>query len=279
MNMRYSLWMFLLATASLAQAGPDVRSLGLFYDNSFTHIESYQHPGALLITGNCNPQAPQFAAARAAGAEVLRYLNPVDVYDHMPCKLSSAFYDGGKAPLWSTPQGDRRINYPKTHLADIRANSEWSNHVVAFVEGLMRDESLDGVFLDVVGARLWGKPADWKQWSPAEQDAWTQGCVDLVRRIDQRRRALNPKFIVVTNGLWDRGDARGLEGERYVDGIMLEHPQRDVRHEEYARRPYGDLGHRRLLVIARSPEEAAAWSQVPGVTHISYQAKYDHPDD
>lgn len=270
-------WLILLFAASAARAA---EPLGLFYDNSFDHMEAYQRSGAMLITGNCNPGAPQFAAARAAGAEVLRYLNPVDVYDHMPCKLTAGFFQDGQAPLWpAAPSGERRINYRKTHLADLRVGSSWSNHVVAYVEALMREGTVDGVFLDVVGARLWGNLAQWKQWDPAEQDAWTQGCVDLVRRIDERRRALNPKFLVITNNIWDRGDALGLEGERHVDGIMLEHPALDPRHEEYARRAYADLGHRRLLVIARSKEEAAAWNELPGVTHVSWQAKYDHPDE
>ena len=266
----------LLLAASAAHAA---QPLGLFYDNSFTYIESYQRPGAMLITGNCNPGAPQFAAARAAGAEVLRYLNPVDVYDHMPCELTAGFFEDGKAPLWPTPSPGVRINYKRTHLADLRAGSEWSDHVVAYVERLMRDDSVDGVFLDVVGARLWGDNAAWKTWSRAEQDAWTQGNVDLVRRIDEKRRAINPRFLVINNGNWDRGDAMGLAGERYVDGIMIEHPALDAAHEDYAGRAYGDLGHRRLLVIARSKEDAQAWSKLPGVTHVSFQKKYDHPSE
>ena len=276
MSIRSFRWIpWLLLVASAAQAA---EPLGLFYDNSFVNMEAYQRPGAMLITGNCNPQAPQFAAARAGGAEVLRYLNPIDVYDHMPCKLTADFFEGGNAPLWPAVQGRQRINYKKTHLADIRANSPWSDHVVAYVEQLMREGSVDGVFLDVVGARLWGDLAQWKQWSPAERDAWTLGCVDLVRRIDERRRAMNPKFLVVTNNLWDRGDTLGLEGERHVDGIMLEHPRIDRAHEEYAQRAYGDLGHRRLLVIARTEEDAEVWDKLPGVTHVSHQQKYDHPD-
>jgi hypothetical protein len=38
-----------------------------------------------------------------------------------------------------------------------------------------------------------------------------------------------------------------------------------------AGKPYGNLGHRRLPVIARSTAEAQAWVDVQGVTHISDQ--------
>jgi hypothetical protein len=195
----------------------------------------------------------------------------------MPCKLSAGFYQGGHPSLWPFPKPGQRTNYKHTHLADIRAGSDWSDNVVAYVEHLMTEGKVDGVFLDVVGARLWTKEANWKQWDPAEQDAWTQGCVDLVRRIDARRRATNPHFIVVSNNLWDRGDSLGLAGEPYVDGIMLEHPLFDRQHQEYARRHYSDLGHRLVLVIARDEADARRWNAVPGVTALTDQPRYDHP--
>jgi hypothetical protein len=263
----------LLAAARVEAAAP----LGLFHDDSFTNVEAYEKPGAVLITGNCNRYAPPFTAARAAGATVLAYLNPIDAYDVMPCKLSAEFYQGGHPPLWPFPRTGERINYHNTHLADVRAGSDWSDDVVAYVERLMTEGKVDGVFLDVVGARLWSPEADWKHWDRAEQDAWTRGCVDLVRRIDERRRAINPRFIVVTNNLWDRGDSLGLAGEKYVDGIMLEHPRFDRAHEDYAGRRYGDLGHRLVLVIARDEADARRWNAVPGVDALSYQPRYDHP--
>ena len=59
-----------------------------------------------------------------------------------------------------------------------------------------------------------------------ERNAWTDGAVDLVRRIDAKRRAINPNFIIVNNNIWARSDGstRGLAAEKYVDGVSLEHP-------------------------------------------------------
>jgi hypothetical protein len=67
-----------LLTLLAAPAAEAAAPLGLFHDDSFTNVEAYEKPGAVLITGNCNRYAPQFAAARAAGATVLAYLNPID---------------------------------------------------------------------------------------------------------------------------------------------------------------------------------------------------------
>jgi hypothetical protein len=185
-------------------------------------------------------------------------------------------------PLWPYPKTGQRINHPKTHLTDMRPGSSWILHVVDYVEQLMRDGRFDGVFLDVTNARLRSKLAQWDSWPQEEKDAWTDGNVDLVRRLDERRRAINPNFIIVSNGYWDRGDDRGLAGERYVDGIMLEHPQTGARQAiENAGKAFGNLGHRRVLVIARDAESAQAWANVRGVTHVAVQdgaGQYQHPN-
>jgi hypothetical protein len=263
-----------------ASAGsPVANPLGLFYDSSFTHFEAYEHPTAMLIAGNCNRDDPRFQQARAAGAEVLAYLNPTAVYDSLPCKRKPSLYgpDRERVPLWPYPNYGERVSWKHTHMTDMRAGSNWSNHVVDFVEKLMRDGQFDGVFLDVVGARVWADTTDWKTWPQSERDEYTRGNIDLVRRIDEKRRAIDPGFIVVNNSLWDRGDALGFEGEKYVDGVVLEHPSLNEYHRRYAGRPFGDLGHRRVLVIARSTEDARAWAHVPGVTHVTDERNYAHP--
>jgi len=269
------------AAAQSSSAVP-VNPLGLYYDNSFTNIEQYMRPGALLVAGNCNRYDPRFAKARESGAEVIAYLNAIEVYDHLPCKLNAGFYMGGRenVPLWPWPNYGERINWPHTRLADMRPGSAWANNIVEYVSGLMREGKVDGVFLDNVGARLWAA-AHWKDWSKEEQDAWTDGNVDLVRRIDAARRQIDPQFIVITNNLWDRGggDKRGLDGERYVDGVVLEHSPPDDYHEKYAGRHFGDERHRRVLVLTRTEEDAKTWANVPGVTHVAWQVKYDHPGE
>ena len=90
----------------------------------------------------------------------------------------------------------------------------------------MRSHTVDGVFLDVIGAKNWGPPAKWNddtEWTEAQRDAWTYGCVDLVRKLDASRRAINPNFLIINNGLWDRSGNdplhKGNEGQQYVDGV------------------------------------------------------------
>src|SRR5262249_13255282 len=161
---------------------------------------------------------------------------------------------------------------------DLRAGSVWSGEVVDYVSQLMREGKVDGVFLDNTGAKLWGKQALWSTWPDQEKDAWTAGNVDLVKRLDERRREINPRFLIVTNNFWDRGDRQGLAGEQYVDGVVLEHTKLDKWHTRYAGRQFSNLGHRRVLVIARSAEDAQQWTHVPGVTHVSDQEKYEHPN-
>jgi hypothetical protein len=269
------------AASALAWASPTVANpLGLFYDNSFTNFEAYEHPTAMLVAGNCNRDDPRFQLARAAGAEVLAYINPTAVYDSLPCKNKPSLYgpDRARVPLWPYPKYGERSSWRHTLMTDMRAGSAWSNHVVDFVEQMMRERKFDGVFLDVVGARVWADTTEWKDWPQSERDEYTRGNIDLVRRIDEKRRAINPDFIVVNNSLWDRGDPIGFEGEKYVDGVVLEHPQLNDYHRKYAGRTFGDLGHRRVLVIARSADDARAWARVPGVTNVTDEHNYSHPD-
>jgi hypothetical protein len=280
---RHSIVVCIFALAAFASRADAANPFGLAYKDT-ANVSSYAQPTGLLIAGRCNRNDAAFQEARRGGAEVIVYINPVARPDRRVCALDNQLYmnDLDRVPLWPYPKPGQRINYPKTHLTDIRAGSPWVLHVVDYVEQLMRDGRFDGVFLDVTNARLRGKEAAWDSWPQEEKDAWTDGAVDLVRRLDERRRAVNPKFIIVSNGIWDRGDDRGLAGERYVDGIMLEHPKAGLKEAiENAGKPFGNLGHRRVLVLARDSESAQVWAKVKGVTHVSDQAgpgAYQHPN-
>ncbi|HSC07030.1 MAG TPA: hypothetical protein VLD59_09415, partial [Steroidobacteraceae bacterium] len=197
-----------------------VNPFGVSY-NSTVNVSQYANPGGILIPSDCNREDPAFATARANGAEILAYLNPVSVPDSSHCKLSDEFYMGDvrDVPLWPYPSVGRRINYTGTHIGDLRKNSAWSNYVVNYVAMLMREDKVDGVFLDTLGARLWTSLTNWDSWPQWEKDAYTDGAVDLVRRIYAKRNEINPRFIILNNSVWDRGDSRGLAGERYVDGV------------------------------------------------------------
>lgn len=211
--------------------------LGFAYQNE-TNVSLYGHPTGMLVTGRCNRYNVAFTDARAAGAEVLAYLQPNDRPDIEGCALDTGFYLGrpSDVPLWPFPTPGHRVGFQGTHMTDMRAGSSWILHVVSYVENLMREDKVDGVFLDVIGGRLWNSLAGWDPspgqsdpWTQQEKDEWTKGSIDLVRRLDASRQAINPNFIIVNNNNWSRvekdgrQDQLGRDGEKYVDGICLEH--------------------------------------------------------
>jgi hypothetical protein len=254
-----------------------------FAYNSTAGLSQYAHPGGMLVAGHCNRYAPEFAAARANGAEVLAYLNTMQRNDSTVCALDDDFYGGppGSTPLWPFPSPGTRVNWPDTHMLDIRVGSSWVDDVVAYVENLMVEDKVDGVFLDDIGARPWGTDAQWSTWPLAEQQAWAAGSRDIVKRLDERRRAVNPRFIIVNNNVWDLPAALPeidvRDAEQYVDGICIEHaPPDSAYHMRVAGKPYGNLGHRRVLAIGLSAAEAQEWATVQGVTHVSGQRGVDY---
>jgi hypothetical protein len=267
-----------IAVESAQAANP----LGIAF-KTVTNVPLYGKPTGMLIAGRCNRYDPAFAAARQKGAEVLAYINPVARPDHYVCALDTKFYmnDLAEVPLWPYPSYGYRSAWGNTRMTDIRAGSAWADHVVRYVEALMREGKVDGVFLDTVGVRPWSSLAEWNSWPLSEKKTYAAGNVDLVRRLDARRRAIKPGFIIVSNNVWEAGTVRAVEGERYIDGVALEHPKPlSPWHVKYAARPFGNLGHRRVLVIANTRADAQAWARVPGVTHVSDQtsAQYKHPN-
>lgn len=238
-----------------------------------TNVNLYGKPTGMLITGRCNRYASAFQSARKYGAEVLAYLNAASRPDHYVCALDEQFYMGnrGRVPLWPYPSYGQRSIWPNTRMTDLRPGSAWILHVVSYIEGLMREGKVDGVFLDVIGGRPYGG-SNWHYWPKAERDKWTDGALDLVKRLDAKRRAIRPGFIIVNNNVWTRPDStRGLPGELYVNGVTLEHPKvSSTWHINYAKKPFSGRK-RRVLIIANSASEALTWSKRTGVTHVSPQ--------
>jgi hypothetical protein len=273
-----------LSTLSTVCAGTAhaVNPSGFAY-SSTTNVSLYGKPTGILTTGRCNRYASAFATARSKGAEVLAYLDVVDRPDNKICDLDKAFYmnNYGAVPLWPWPSYGQRGIWPGYKMTDMRPGSKWILHVVSYVEKLMRERKVDGVFLDVVGARPWNQNANWTSWSTTEKNTWTAGNIDLVKRLDAKRRAINPDFLILNNNLWDRGDryAAAFAGEKYVDGIILEHPTPGVKtfHRNYVAKAFSNLGHRRVIVLGRDAAEARAWAVVPGVTHVAGQRTYKYP--
>lgn len=269
----FSCLVSLIAASPALAANP----FGLAYSNA-NNVSWYGKSTGLVVAGRCNRYHTNFAAARSKGAEVLAYFNAADRPDQYVCALDEKFYMGdyGRVPLWPYPTYGQRSVYPNFRMTDMRPGSAWILHVVSYIEGLMRERKVDGVFLDVVGGRPWSKLSAWNTWPQYEKDKWTDGSIDLVRRLDVKRRAINPNFIILANNVWDRGDTRGFAGEKYVDGLILEHPvwPMSTYHKNYVRRTFSSIGHRRVLVIGRDTTQARAWALIPGVTHVSSQLGY-----
>lgn len=271
-----------LSLAFVASSADAANPLGIAF-KTVTNVSLYGKPTGMLIAGRCNRNDAAFQTARQKGAEVLAYINPVARPDHFVCALDTRFYmnDIGQVPLWPYPTYGQRSPWANTRMTDIRAGSEWADWVVKYVEGLMREGKVDGVFLDAVGVRPWNSLAEWNSWPQAEKNAFAAGNIDLVRRLDARRRAIKPSFIIVSNNVWEAGTMSAVEGERYLDGVVIEHPKPlSPWHVKYVAKPFGNLGHRRVLVIANTRADAQAWAKVPGVTHVSDQTsvQYKNPN-
>lgn len=241
-----------------------------------TNVSKYGNHTGIVVSGRCNWKNSAFSAIRTKGAEHLVYINATERPDSPICDLDRQFYmnNYGAVPLWPFPSYGQRYNWPGTKLTDMRPGSQWILHVVAYVEKLMRDGSVDGVMLDATGARLWSTEANWASWSTTEKNLWTDGTVDLVRRLDAKRKAIRPDFIIMNNGTWDRGDSRGYAGEKYVSGVVAEKVPLTTWRKNYVGKSFGSGGPRRVIVIARSAADAAEWNKVPGVTHVTYQTIY-----
>lgn len=278
MRLRSLLFLCLSVLATVFAGAAQAANPGGLAFKYTTNVSLYGKPTGLMVAGRCNRYDPAFATMRSKGGEVLAYLNAASRPDNWVCALDNSYYLNGAVPLWPYPSYGQRSIWPGTHMTDMRPGSKWILYVVSYIENLMRERKVDGVFLDTVGARPWGI-SGWSTWSQTEKNIWTDGCIDLVRRLDAKRRAINPNFILINNNIWDRGDSRGLPGEQYVDGVSIEHPTLWLTqyHRNYVAHNFGNLGHRRVLVIARSADEARAWAGVKGVTHVSSQMTYPYP--
>lgn len=274
--MKRKLLLGALAMASIAGvASAAVNPFGIAYSD-VTGADQYGKPAGMLIAGRCNRYDPAFAEARAKGAEVLTYIDAIERPDTKVCTLDEEFYMGDhtKVPLWrDSVTGVPRVNWPGHTLTDIKVGSAWSNHVVEYVEKLIREDRVDGVFLDVLGSRLWGSLSKWDSWPASEREDWTRGAVDLACRIDALRRKLRPSFIVVNNNIWGETNITASHpGELCVDGVVLEKPSSSPAmgtwHQVYAARPFGSL-HRRVLIISPDAATAAGWAMLSGVTNVA----------
>lgn len=268
----------LLSTVAATSANA-ANPLGIAFAKE-TNVSLYAKPTGMMITGRCNRYEPEMANVRAKGGEVLAYLNAASRPDQKVCSLDQGFYmnNYGAVPLWPYPSYGQRSIYANTRMTDMRPGSKWILWVVSYVEKLMREGKVDGVFLDVIGGRPWNS-SNWTNWSTTEKNLWTDGSVDLVRRLDAKRRAINPNFLIINNNIWaiTGGSTRGYAGEKYVDGVAIEWHPVNPYHVNYIKKPFGNLGHRRILIIAKDATTAKAWAAVPQTTHVANGSQYSYP--
>jgi hypothetical protein len=262
------------------QAPSKVGPLGIFYKNT-TNIGEYYRSDAIIVAGRTplsHSTRSDMQEARRKGAKVLQYIVPTERPDNPVSALDNLYYgDLSKVPLWPYAS---RVTWEGTKATDIRPGSDWIKHTVEFISNLMRSKMCDGVFLDTVGARPWNKLAEWDKWPTEEKNMYTLGCVDLMRRLDAARTAINKDFLLVPNNLWDRGDGNqaGYEGELYSDALVLEHHlATSAYHRNYASRTLRPGRMKYGLIISNTEEDAAAWAKVPGVTHVCAQRTYEYP--
>lgn len=249
--------------------------------SSQRNVREYASPGAVFVSGPGNALAPEFQAARDRGALLLQYARPITLVNWPLSPLEVEFYMGDRdlVPTW----GNGRQNNDYGVLTNLRVGSIWADHLAeVWLPKVIQSKQRDGVVLDVLGARPWGKPKPgetWKafdDWPAAERAEWTAGAVDLMRRLHEVRMQLNPRFRLVCNNFWDLSpagnpsDALANTGAQYCDGVMLEHKgAASAYHVGQASREYSDASRRLVLAITHTVTEALAWAAVPGVTHVS----------
>lgn len=251
--------------------------------SSVLNVVEYAQPTSIFVTGRTNRNDPAFQTARQKGAEILEYYNVAETRTSVVSQMNEAFYMGNSAsvPRWLGPDGQPRENFVEngvavTELLDIRPGSAWIDFAIAFLCERMESGKCDGVFLDVLGGKLWGGASGFNSWSVAERKEWQAANVSFVSRLDYERRRRNPDFIIVNNNTWQQNISGepmliSTEGERCVDGVCIEghDPITNPFVASYASRPFNDLGRRRVLTIARSSASALRWAAIPGVTHVS----------
>ena len=204
---------------------------------------------------------------QAGGGEVYQYVDVIDGWwtSYTATGDQAALYGGSQQNpdwLWSP----RRSNWPNTYMTDMRPGSPWILHAVEHIKQWFPTTHAKGLFLDVVGERLW--TSSWNAMSASEKSAWAAGNRDFVHRL---RVALGPNVILVANNSWPTGNPE-------LNGITVEHhPYSSVTFwsEQLGRSDW--FAPTRNMVIANSTSEALAWAKVPGVTHVSAQATYGGP--
>lgn len=274
----------------------------------------YNFPTGALVTGQGNWGDASFIAAAAAGCEIYGYIDPMEVPNSSADPLVNQIYMGSIATAFSNlwpfttngyngfnTAGSNFVNFPGDTMLDVTVSSAWANYLVGLVPTLLSTyPHLKGFFLDVAGDKLYSTGATGANfglypsggtigsityaagdWTNTALTNWTLGMVDLVQRIATAARAINPRFVIVTNNFWNGLSSSlspGLAAEPYINGVCSEHhaalsgaaATTVAKTYNAAANARGD---RRCFVIASDQQDFQDWLTKPGVTHVSNAAR------
>ncbi len=255
------------ALAAPAAANAAANPFTLDYSNS-TNITAYAHPTGAVVVGRNFSNPGVVDRVQAGGGEVYMYVNYVEGANtgYSASGAEAGLYGGSQtsSAYLMTPT---RYNFPNLPMLDLRPGSPWVLHAVEWTRQWFPSTHAKGIFLDVIGDRLWTDA--WDSMSSSERTAWNAGARDLIHRL---RAALGPNVILVANNIWENGNPD-------LNGIAVEHHP----YSENAR--WAGMLQRsdwtkpvRNMVIANSTGEAQQWAGRPGVTHVSAQSDYGGPE-
>lgn len=258
-----------LAALALPEAAlPAANPVTFNYSNS-TNLAAYARPTGAVVVGRNFFNPALVDQIQAGGGEVYLYVNVIDGF------WTSSSATGDQAALYGGAHTDpaylmkpTRSNWPGTPLTDMRPGSPWVLHAVDHISRWFPTTHAKGLFLDVVGERLWSDA--WGQMSADEKAVWAAGNRDFVHRL---RVALGPRAILIANNVWTQGNPD-------LNGITIEH------HPVSSAPSWAGMLNRtdwaipaRHIVIATSTADAHAWAKIPGVTHVTAQSSYGGPAD
>lgn len=180
-------------------------------------------------------RAAQIQAVRAAGGEVLQYIEPPRLTPNLGGYTGRLFnkpdgepYDlsGWTHAAWyyKGNQLRPRTGYAGSYAADLSARfgetgTAWMQHVVACccIMANTPGWKLDGFFLDSTGND--SVASAFTGWQAGEQADFHEGNCILVRML---RAALGPDCVLVSNNFWN-GNGTGPNAAATVNGICNEH--------------------------------------------------------
>lgn len=190
---------------------------------------AYAHAGALVIAGRDQYGEQAFKDVSAAGGTVLLYMDPVidASYGRYHQLLDTVSSCGGATQRWPGNYSANQWGY----LNDFRPGSAVQAKFRCVLETMVAENPhMGGFFLDDVGSRSWYPGFSWDSFGTANQQAYRDGAIALVRTAHDV--AVEHSLMVMVNGSWGAGSLVGdgggypdmsKNGISFADGGYIEH--------------------------------------------------------